>query len=73
MRSDGQLPIAWREGDAAAGDELLRRNFRPLLRFFRHEVPSGAEDLIQHTMLACVERRDDVEREVGGPPRRRPP
>ena len=60
MRSDGELLVAWREGDVAAGDELLRRYFRPLLRFFRHKVPSGAEDLIQHTMLACVERRDDI-------------
>lgn len=59
--SDGELLVAWRQGDAAAGNELLQRYFRPLLRFFRHKVPSGAEDLIQHTMLACVERRDDIQ------------
>lgn len=60
MASDAELLVAWREGDRAAGDALLGRHFRPLLRFFRHKVASGAEDLIQHTMLACVERRDDI-------------
>ncbi|MEM9457287.1 MAG: sigma-70 family RNA polymerase sigma factor [Myxococcota bacterium] len=60
MAPDGELLEAWRQGDRAAGDALLGRYFPPLLRFFRHKVSSGAEDLIQHTMLACVERRDDI-------------
>lgn len=60
VASDGELLVAWRQGSSAAGNELLQRYFRPLLRFFRHKVSSGAEDLIQHTMLACVERRDDI-------------
>lgn len=58
--SDTELLLAWRQGDAAAGNELLQRYFQPLLRFFRHKVPSAVEDLIQHTMLDCVERRDDI-------------
>lgn len=60
MASDTELLVAWRQGNAAAGDELLGRYFRPLLRFFRNKVSAGVEDLIQHTMLACVERRDDI-------------
>lgn len=60
MRSDAELLAAWQAGDPESGDELLRRHFRPLIRFFRHKVSSGAEDLVQHTMLACVERRDEI-------------
>lgn len=61
MATDAELLVAWREGDASAGNELLQRYFKPLLRFFGHKVPSGVEDLIQHTMLACVERRDVIQ------------
>ncbi|MCX4247089.1 RNA polymerase sigma factor [Paraliomyxa miuraensis] len=63
--TDAELLVAWRQGDAAAGNELLQRYFQPLLRFFRHKVQSGVEDLIQHTMLDCVERRDAIEERAG--------
>ncbi len=58
MRSDVELLEAWRLGDRDAADALLERHFAPLCRFFRNKVDSGVDDLIQRTLLACVERRD---------------
>ena len=56
---DLQLLDAWRDGDAAAGSELFRRYFKPLLRFFFNKAgDADVEDLIQKTMLACVGSRD---------------
>jgi len=57
---DAQLLQAWRAGDQQAGDRLLRRHFQSLYRFFRNKVDGGVEDLIQKTLLTCVERRDKV-------------
>lgn len=50
-----QLLEAWRAGDNEAGSRLLRRHFRTLFRFFRSKVSTGAEDLVQQTMLACAD------------------
>jgi RNA polymerase sigma-70 factor (ECF subfamily) len=58
VRSDLDLLAAWRGGDPGAGSELLRRHFDELLRFFLNKVDDGVEDLLQRTMLACVESRD---------------
>jgi RNA polymerase sigma factor (sigma-70 family) len=52
---DMQLLEAWRAGDNAAGNRLLRRHFRTLFRFFRSKVTTGVEDLVQQTLLACAE------------------
>jgi RNA polymerase sigma factor (sigma-70 family) len=52
---DMQLLEAWRAGDNAAGNRLLRRHFRTLFRFFRSKVSTGVEDLVQQTLLACSE------------------
>lgn len=48
---------AWRDGDAAAGDALLQAHFGSLVRLFHARMPHRAADLIQRTMLACVESR----------------
>ena len=48
----------WRAGDRAAGNELLRRHFDGLYRFFRNKVDEGVDDLIQRSFLACVESKD---------------
>lgn len=56
--SDVELLDAWRSGDAGSGQQLFRRYFGPLNRFFRNKTDSGVEDLIQSTFLACVEGRD---------------
>jgi RNA polymerase sigma-70 factor (ECF subfamily) len=58
VATDLQLLERWSEGDRAAGDALFGRYFAPLFRFFQNKVQFGIEDLIQQTMLACVEGRD---------------
>jgi RNA polymerase sigma-70 factor (ECF subfamily) len=55
---DLELLLAWRDGDAASGDELLRRYFEPLCRFFRSKLDEDVDDLIQRTLLACLEQRE---------------
>ena len=55
---DGELLDAWRDGDAAAGQALLKRHFSSLFRFFANKAPDAGEDLIQKTMLAAVRSRD---------------
>lgn len=59
MAPDFELLVRWREGDPRAGDQLLQRHFEGLYRFFANKVGSDAADLVQRTLLACVERRDD--------------
>jgi RNA polymerase sigma factor (sigma-70 family) len=63
--SEGDDPSAallerWRAGDLAAGDRLLQRHFPSLARLFRARMPERAADLIQRTMLACVESRERI-------------
>lgn len=55
MSEDLELLVAWRAGDNEAGSRLLRRHFRTLYRFFRSKVSTGADDLVQQTMLACAD------------------
>lgn len=59
-RPDAELLAAWRSGDEEAGRALLVRHFRSLARFFRNKVGAGPgmEDLIQRTMLVCLENAD---------------
>jgi RNA polymerase sigma-70 factor (ECF subfamily) len=49
---------AWRSGDNEAGNELVRRNFMSVYRFFVNKASEDVDDLIQRTFLACVEGRD---------------
>ena len=58
MPTDLELLDAWRDGDKGAADALIKRHFGPLCRFFRNKVSTGVDDLIQTTLLTCVERRD---------------
>ena len=55
---DAELLHAWRAGDAAAGQRLVKRHFGPVYGFFRNKVRTGVEDLVQRTFLHCVESRD---------------
>ena len=52
--------LAWRDGDQQAGSELLSRYFQPLYDFFATKVETGIDDLIQRTLMACVQARDRV-------------
>ncbi len=56
--SDFELLDAWRGGDRGSGDQLFQRHFDCLFRFFQSKVGGEAEDLIQQTLLACVEDRE---------------
>lgn len=58
--TDAALIEAWRSGDESAARTLFDRYFDPLHRFFATKVGDGVRDLIQETMLACIERRDDI-------------
>ena len=55
MPSDSELLARWREGDAAAGNELAGRYFDSLYGFFRNKVGDDIDDLLQQTLLGCVE------------------
>lgn len=55
MKSDYELLNAWQEGDTSAGDELLKRHFDSVFRFFDRKVQGDAADLVQATFIACVE------------------
>lgn len=56
---DRVLLAAWRDGDAAAGNDLLQRYLPQLIRFYFNKVGDGeVEDLIQRTMMSCVRARD---------------
>lgn len=64
MTDDFQLLDAWRDGDKAAGNVLVRRHFDALFRFFDVKVPRQAKDLTQRSLLACVEGRDVFRRDA---------
>lgn len=57
---DGRLLARWRAGDEEAGRGLLMRHFRPLCRFFRNKAGDSVEELIQRTMLACLENAEHL-------------
>ncbi len=60
MSDDAELLLAWRGGDQAAGQELLSRYFDSLYRFFASKVDGVSEDLIQRTLLVCVDKADNL-------------
>lgn len=57
---DATLLEAWRQGDRAAGDELLARHLDAVFRFFRTKLGDDVDDLVQRTFLGCVESRERV-------------
>ncbi len=61
---DAQLLDAWAAGDRDAGDELFRRHFAGLYRFYAGKVRGDVEDLVQSAFLACLEGRASFRREA---------
>lgn len=57
VATDFELLDRWRDGEEEAGDVLLRRHFDSLCRFFRNKFDTGVEDLVQRTMLRCIEKQ----------------
>jgi RNA polymerase sigma factor (sigma-70 family) len=54
---DVELLSRWADGCRQSGDALIERHFAALHRFFRDKVGAELEDLIQQTLLACLEAR----------------
>lgn len=65
MADDFELLDAWAQGDATAARELLKRYTGPLYRFFDGKIDTAIEDMVQDTLLACVEGRQRFRREAG--------
>ncbi len=65
MRTDTELLDAWRRGDEASGNALVKRHFRSVSRFLRSKFGNDVEDLIQSTFLDCVRSRDTIREEIG--------
>ncbi len=51
----------WRSGDRHSGDRLLRRYLPVLQSYFSRRVNTNVDDLIQRTLLACVQAVDRYE------------
>jgi RNA polymerase sigma factor (sigma-70 family) len=62
--SDFELLDSWRAGSREAGNALFDRYFDDVFRFFRNKVSDGAEDLVQQTVLACVQSRDHFRKDA---------
>ncbi|MEM9458719.1 MAG: RNA polymerase sigma factor [Myxococcota bacterium] len=60
MDDDAALLGAWCEGDEQAGDRLLRSVFPRLYRFLFNKVGDETGEVVQQTMLACVEHREQL-------------
>ena len=58
--SDVDLLLAWRAGDAGAGERLVARYFLSIHRFFAAHVRDNVDDLTQRTFEACIKGRDRV-------------
>jgi RNA polymerase sigma-70 factor (ECF subfamily) len=60
-QDDAELLERWRNRDVAAGQELFRRHFGRVERFFLNKIPAEqVADLVQETFVACVEARDRI-------------
>lgn len=56
--SDAELLLAWRGGERPAGEALIERYRWRLARFFERKLPDSAGDLVQQTLIACIEGKD---------------
>jgi len=59
---DFELLERWRAGDRQAGNELFERHVDALYRFFHNKANAKADDLVQDTMLACLESQNKFEK-----------
>lgn len=57
QEDDAALVAAWQGGDQAAGAELFRQYYRPVLRFYQGKVGPQGADLVQRCFLRCLEVR----------------
>jgi RNA polymerase sigma factor (sigma-70 family) len=57
LNSDLQFLEQWRAGDIGAGAALFSAHIPGLLRYFRRYAADDAEELLQVSLLACVENQ----------------
>ena len=62
--TDVDLITRWRGGDAAAGQTLLGRHFTPLYRFFANKLDADVDELVQSTLTACLNAREQFRAEA---------
>ena len=62
--SDESLLDAWQAGDSEAGEALFHRHFDTIYRFFRSKCTDDVADLVQRTLLGCVEAAPRFRREA---------
>jgi RNA polymerase sigma factor (sigma-70 family) len=60
---DLELLDRWIAGDAAAGNQLFKRNFALVYRFFETKTEGDIDDLVQETFLACLKSRASFRRQ----------
>jgi RNA polymerase sigma-70 factor, ECF subfamily len=54
-QDEAELLACWCAGDATAGQQLFRRSYKVVSRYFRNKVAANVHgDLVQKTFLACV-------------------
>jgi len=53
----------WIAGDAAAGNDLFKRHFAVVYRFFETKTEGDIDDLVQETFLACLKGRATFRRQ----------
>lgn len=63
VEDDFALLDRWRGGDRVAGNLLFERHFDSLVRFFYGKAGAETEDLVQATMLGCVEAQPNFRRD----------
>lgn len=56
---DRDLFVAWRSGDAKAGDTLCLRHFDAVYGFLASKVGDTAEDLVQQTWVRLLKKPDN--------------
>jgi RNA polymerase sigma factor (sigma-70 family) len=64
VASDYELLDRWRADDRTAGQELLARYFDELCRFFESKCFQDADDLVQRTMLACLNAKHQFRKQA---------
>src|SRR4051812_45190672 len=63
--SDFELLDRWAAGDHEAGKQLFELHFDALHGFFYGKVEDGIDELMEWTLLACVQSRAAAQRDAG--------
>jgi RNA polymerase sigma factor (sigma-70 family) len=57
---DADLLLRWRAGDPRAAQQLVRRHYAKVERFFRRQPPPEVADLVQNTFLRCLQVQHEL-------------